>query len=133
MSEATIAAIELDAVAVTNAPLLGYEPGVLLAPAGDPHAVARPIQVPRTWIATENTPATIDIESFADNSPFDELLGAQPLDSTPLPSLSRALADASQRPRRSKRCSSHTNTSRCSSGPTAWRSASPTHWLSPSN
>lgn len=65
--------IEMDAAAVAAAPVLGYEIGEPVRP-GDVTTSPRQLRQHRRWIVSTTSPVTIDIELFAEWTPFDALL-----------------------------------------------------------
>jgi hypothetical protein len=89
-------AIELDAKAVYEAPVLGYEI-VVTGPDDDGTGSVRHLRLIQPWMKSEETGTTIQVDIFEEYSPFDAVLVTGTTTAAYVPSFQDALADFATR------------------------------------
>jgi hypothetical protein len=89
-------AIELDAKAVSEAPVLGYEIDVT-GPDDNGTGSVRHLRLVQPWIKSERIGTTIQVDIFEEYSPFDAVLVTGTTTAADIPSFQDALADFATR------------------------------------
>jgi len=82
--------IELNAPAVAETPVLGYQMGEFPPVGADP---GRRVRVPQPWIVALASPVKIDVAVFEELTPFDEILGVGATTSTRVSSVGSEMTE----------------------------------------